>query len=1196
MEKNRFLKEYLSLFILVLILILSNIIIESKNSEEKVLNKIYNTLELIQNKNDSITSDFRINFLNIIKEPEKFYPTKDETDLAIYLFKNDSLIYWNSDINDPKKILQEITSQKNIFSQGHNDFFVTQTNLDSIKFFTSTPLCHHNPLSENDDQFLPKRINGLYKLNFKIENEKISCRLIYQPQMNKIESYLIGILLLIIFIKSLIILSKEINKSVKLHNNKIIRCLWFLISSVLIYTILITLQNKLFVSTSDLFGKSCLIESSKHSFSLGTLAEFAILFFANITFISLILKKTLSLKNYQRIVLSSFILIIIILLYTYLIFKLISNINIPFSFLEIYNTTINSYIFLIIIGILTCSLIILILNLMRIIVTENQSYLWSIICMIAIGILIEVIINNFIDLHYSLITNIVALAFYLIIIWEKKSNLRRKTIIRDICVITLMTIQLTYILYLINENKEKEEMEWFANIIGDESDEEFEKTILEVTEKLKKDKNLNTWQKDNSFPSDDSILNYLNTKYFNLKEIKDYNKVVTLCDTNTILIIKEFNDHEVNCNDLFKGILEFNHTRKISEELSQIDDPTTDSYYILMLDLSPIDTNNLNNLYIEFYKEYILNHIGIPELITSHENVIKPNLVNYSFSAYEGDILQYKYGFYNYPNELNNFRYKNEEYVKTRIFKHLTKEFDGNKTIIVTIEKPRLIDIIAPFSYIFLVLLLMYYFYYIVSKGKEAKSLRQSFNGKMQLTIILTLGFSFLVAGITSFIFIKNSLNRKTREFQYEKNKTIVKTIEDDFNKIDIENPIYLKRFKENHFTDINIYGLNGNLLNTTQPKLFEKFKSKIINRKAYEIIKERKRLFYSCEENIEGTKYNSSYFPLKDKEGNIQAIINIPYFDNKMTSRSSVSNFIITYLNIILVLMGASALVVILMTRKTIKPLEIIQDKMQKISLGEKNEIIEWKSEDEIGELIESYNKLIKELEISANKLMRSERETAWREMARQVAHEIKNPLTPMKLNIQFLQMAWDEKNPEIDKKLRETTKSILEQIEILSNIASAFSDYAKLPNKNIEKLNLKELILNAINLYDNNENIRISFIEENEGNYDINSDKNNLSIVFGNILKNAIQAIGKKEDGLIEINIKDFNNRFLIKIKDNGCGIGEEEKKKIFMPNFTTKSSGMGVGLSIVYDILETLGGNITFESEIGVGTTFFVEIRKG
>ncbi len=1195
MQNNRYLKEYLNLFILVLVLIFSNVIIKSKNSEEKVLKKISCSLEAIQIKHDSLASDFKNNFKSIVKEPEKFYPTKKANTLAIYLFKNDSLIYWNSDINDPKKILQEISSAKNIFSQGHNDYFVTSTNLDSIRIFTSTPLCHHNPNSENNDQFLPAKINGSYKINFKVENEKISCDIYYQPQMNKIESYIIGILLLIIFIKSLVILSQKLYKSISLKDNKTLKSLLFLIGSIFIYLIIIVLQNNLFISTSDLFRKSCLIEDCKYSFSLGALAEFAILFFTNITFISLNLKKELTLKNHWRIILSSFILIFIILSYTYLIFELISNINIPFSFLQIYNTTINSYIFLIIIGVLTCTLIILIMSLMRILIFDNQSYILSIVSLLAIGGLFEIIINNVIDLHYSLITNIVAITLYMIVIWEKKSNLRRKTVIRDICVITLMTIQLTYILYLINENKEREEMEWFANIVGDESDEKFEKTILEVTEKLKKDKNLIEWQKDNNFPSDDSILNYLNIKYFNLKEIKDYNKVVTLCDTSTILIIKDFNDYEINCNELFKEIVEFNYTRKISEELSQIDDPTTDSYYIFKLDLSPIDSNKVNNLYIEFYKEYILNYIGIPELITSHENVIMPDLVNYSFSSYEGDILQYKYGFYNYPNELKNFRYKNEEYVKTRIFKHLTKEFDGNKTIIVTIEKPRFIDIIAPFSYIFLVLSIMYYLYYRLSKGKEAKILRQSFHGKMQLTIILTLGFSFLVAGFTSFIFIRNSLNRKTTEFQYEKNKTIVKTIEDDFNKIDIENPTYLKRFKENHFTDINIYDLNGNLLNTTQPKLFEKFKSKIINRKAYETIKERKRMFYSCEENIEGTKYNSSYFPLKDKDGNIHAIINIPYFDNKMTSRSSVSNFIITYLNIIIVLMGASALVVILMTRRTIKPLEIIQDKMQKISLGEKNEVIEWKSKDEIGELIESYNKLIKELEISANKLMRSERETAWREMARQVAHEIKNPLTPMKLNIQFLQMAWDEKNPDIDRKLRETTKSILEQIEILSNIASAFSDYAKLPKKNIEEFDIKELILNTINLYNNNENININFIEENASDYEINSDKNNLSIVFGNILKNAIQAIGKKEDGLIEINIKDSGDSFLIKIKDNGCGIGEEEKKKIFMPNFTTKSSGMGVGLSIVYDILEMLGGSITFESELGIGTTFFVEIRK-
>ena len=489
----------------------------------------------------------------------------------------------------------------------------------------------------------------------------------------------------------------------------------------------------------------------------------------------------------------------------------------------------------------------------------------------------------------------------------------------------------------------------------------------------------------------------------------------------------------------------------------------------------------------------------------------------------------------------------------------------------------------------------MYFLNLKLYKTQETTNYKRTLHAKMQLTIILTLGLSFIVAGITSFIFMRNSLNEKNFEFQYEKNKTIVKSLEKDIDKESITEYDYLKNYKENYFLDINIYDLNGNLINTTQPKLFNGFKSKIINRKAYDRIILKNRFYYSDEEKIDGVKYNSSYFPLKDKEGNTHFIINIPYFDNNINSKINTSNFIITYLNIILVLMGISALIVILMTRNTIKPLEIIQDKMKKISLTGKNEEIEWNSKDEIGDLIRIYNNLIKELEISANKLMRSERETAWREMARQVAHEIKNPLTPMKLNIQFLQMAWDEKNPDIDRKLRETTKTLLEQIDILSNIATAFSNYAKLPQKNIETFNIKELVINTINLYDNNPNINITLEEESESDYIIKSDKNNLSIVFGNIIKNAIQAIGKKEDGNILIKIKDVNNYYDIEISDNGCGIKDEEKKKIFMPNFTTKSSGMGVGLSIVYDILETLESTISFESEVGKGTIFRINIKK-
>lgn len=1127
MDKRSIFRESLCLILLLTLLIFSNIIIKSKNSEKNVVNKISSSIEKIQNNHDSIATYFK----DIIAEAEKFYPANEKNNPAIYIFKNYSLIYWNSDINDPSLLLK-INSEKNILTQGNNQFFVTHKKNDSIKFFSSTPLCYKNPNAPNNDIYLPKKINGSYEIDFLINDNKINFNINYQAKMNQLDSYLLGILLIIIFIKSLLAISRQ---------QSAIR---FLISSCVIYLVIIFLQNNLFISTSDLFGSSCLNPDCRFSFSLGNLAIFTtFLFVITITSTSYI-KKEISLKSSTKIIISCILFIFILLTYTYLIYKLISNVNIPFSFLETYNTTTDSYIFLILIAALTCSIIITLQNLMKIFISEKQSYVWS---------------------------------------------------IRNIIVITLMTTQLTYILYLVKENKEYEEMSWFANIVGDESDKDFENAMLKTVEKLKNDNNILTWQKENAFPSDDSILNYLNQKYFNTDEIKDYYKTVTLCDTSTILILENSNDLELNCNELFNTILGNNHTEHISEELTLVDDPTTDSYYILKLDLYPIDSNNRNTCYIEFYKEYILNYIGIPEIITSSENVILPKLVNYSFSCYEENILQYKYGNYNYPNELNNFKYKDEEYVKTRIFKHLIKNINENKTIIVTIEKPRFIDVIAPFSYIFIILILMHFFNTKLNKRQEIINYKQTLHARMQLTIILTLGLSFIVAGVTSFIFMRNSLREKTFEFQYEKNKSIVKNIEKDIDKKSITEHDYLKNYKENYFIDINIYDLDGNLINTTQPKLFDGFKSKIINRNAYEHIKFKNRFYYSTEEKIDGIKYNSSYFPLRDSNGDLRAIINIPYFDNNIKSKINTSNFIITYLNIILVMMGASALIVILMTRNTIKPLEIIQDKMKKISLTGKNEEIEWNSKDEIGELISIYNNLIKELEISANKLMRSERETAWREMARQVAHEIKNPLTPMKLNIQFLQMAWDEKNPDIDRKLRETTNTLLEQIDILSNIATAFSNYAKLPQKNIERFNIKELIINTINLYDNNPNIDIILKEENDSDYIIESDKNNLSIVFGNIIKNAIQAIGKKENGNILIKIKDVNKYYDIEIKDNGCGIRDEEKKKIFMPNFTTKSSGMGVGLSIVYDILETLESTISFESEVGKGTIFRINIKK-
>ena len=192
---------------------------------------------------------------------------------------------------------------------------------------------------------------------------------------------------------------------------------------------------------------------------------------------------------------------------------------------------------------------------MEVLITEKQSYVISIISFLLIGAIIEITVNQFIDLRFSILTNIIGILIYIIAIWNKKSNLRIKKFINDVGFIVLISIQLTYILYLINETYERNEMEWFANVIADESDKEFEDKIIEITEELKKDNHLVNWQKENAFPSDDSILNYLNRKYFNNYELKDYNKSLTLCDTNTILIvdINELN-YEIKCNNLFTEI------------------------------------------------------------------------------------------------------------------------------------------------------------------------------------------------------------------------------------------------------------------------------------------------------------------------------------------------------------------------------------------------------------------------------------------------------------------------------------------------------------------------------------------------------------------------------------------------------------------------------------------------------------------
>jgi nitrogen fixation/metabolism regulation signal transduction histidine kinase len=270
-----------------------------------------------------------------------------------------------------------------------------------------------------------------------------------------------------------------------------------------------------------------------------------------------------------------------------------------------------------------------------------------------------------------------------------------------------------------------------------------------------------------------------------------------------------------------------------------------------------------------------------------------------------------------------------------------------------------------------------------------------------------------------------------------------------------------------------------------------------------------------------------------------------------------------------------------------------MLSEGLASVELGKKTEPLSYKGNDEIGDLVRQYNRMLEELDESATKLANSEREYAWREMAKQIAHEIKNPLTPMKLNVQQLLRSWNDKSPDFDRKIEIFTNNQIEYIDNLSTIATAFSSFAKMPGNNPAEVDLKEQIRTSLELFINTDNVRFDVEWPDESRIIVFADKEHLNGIFSNLIKNAIQSVPQDTEGLIRIKMEVKGNRVFVIISDNGTGIPEDIRKKMFTPNFTTKSSGMGLGLSIVKRYVENAGGNIWFESESGKGTTFYVEL---
>ncbi len=480
------------------------------------------------------------------------------------------------------------------------------------------------------------------------------------------------------------------------------------------------------------------------------------------------------------------------------------------------------------------------------------------------------------------------------------------------------------------------------------------------------------------------------------------------------------------------------------------------------------------------------------------------------------------------------------------------------------------------------------------------KSLRFRIFMSMFLLVILA---SILIAVVTIFQYREEAKDYHSDRLQRKETsirenidymlKNTTYPVETEYIALIFKNKIY--EIKDIHNLEIYLYDLDGQLLKSSKASFIKDTSHQQIPRYALQGLENSpdKHFIESFEED--GQKYQSSYSYITDSYFKPIAILNLPYIEDddfiNKELRENLSRMAIAYFFMILI----AIVLAYFLSKYITRSLKTVSDKINETRLNKRNLkiVLEENTTQEISNLVKAYNAMIDELENSAAQLAASEREAAWREMAKQVAHEIKNPLTPMRLTVQSFQRKFDPSDPNIHKKLNEYSDTLIQQIDTMSSIASAFSTYAKMPAQQDETLDVVKITKLALDIFNEDYIHFFSEAEEIVAKF----DRTQLIRVITNLVKNGIQAIEQKQPEIPHINVRVFSNgdEVCISVEDNGIGISEKNKPLVFEPKFTTKSSGMGLGLAMVKKIVNTYKGEISFESTAGEGTTFQVVFPK-
>jgi signal transduction histidine kinase len=609
------------------------------------------------------------------------------------------------------------------------------------------------------------------------------------------------------------------------------------------------------------------------------------------------------------------------------------------------------------------------------------------------------------------------------------------------------------------------------------------------------------------------------------------------------------------------------------------------------------ENQRLDTLVVRLLQKTIKPESPFPALLLEGDGGELPKLGNKSFAFYENNLLIQQGGKFPYTRIDDRWQQFEGEFnhIQSDEFWHIVYRPGDLNTVVVSFTAGGWFEILAIAAALYLLaivsLALCVRAYRLLVNGVR---LRLSYRNRIEIALLGSVVLIMMAIGYITITY--TVLKNKSTKIELIANRLqdLSTAVEGVLGPFDDNRRIQLNQIASTFAIDFNLYGKDGKLLYSSQSKLFERqLLGELMNPYAYQALATAMRTVHIQDEKIGEFGFIAAYMPLRDNKNELAAFLNMPAFSTEQELRNDLNDYLGSLISIYLILLLLATVLTLWLSERISAPIKLLTQVIERTKEGEQTRMTDWKRQDEIGAMISAYNAMLQKLEDNARLLARSEREMAWREMARQISHEIRNPLTPMKLKLQRLLRDWRENPERFQQNYIKDTAVVLEQIDVLASVASEFSSFANVKVAEKVVFDLRNELKQVAELY--SLQATIHFVDEvSASECLIFGDAQQIQRVFQNLVKNGIQAVNEDKKPEISIRLYLDQSKFAVDVKDNGDGIAMEDQQKIFQPNFTTKSSGMGLGLAIVKKILEQNDAEIGFETTYRQGTRFFVRFN--